>query len=679
MVSKLSRPIEKKKVEVVKPPPPKPEVKKALAKKALGGDEMSTGKGQKLRAGAERQLAANPFTAKGELGNISGAFRVSALGTLAKSSDVQAVARSGVTATPGAQAPEEIREKAQDNLDFVQDSQGFGAALAREPDPAVRDEMVRQAMASDHPETFFTNPGFGTGNLNSDFDNMKATAAAVEHALASGAVTEADLAHTVEQLGEEGTEDFLQSMMINGNNRALGGAVEKIGEAAAAAGFERAEALAFTASESLIDAHYPTAADQRAAFEQVESYIEEFDEFIDGNEGEAAIYRTGLEFALGSAARLSARGNGYTDAELDEELKEVGPRIAQETIARLGEASRFDGRVPGALDTLGDSAKRLGARDNDDADDFRVASAMAYTQTPNLISQNLTTDAEKMAALETLNGFLAGRRESWGDAADDGFTLLRDPEALDGINNLLAGNPQLIGQLVNGGPEKEATLVQLFETITLDPNVPAAARDEFNATINNFLADEVARANENPNVTGNSIGKLLGLIQVAGNRAVEGAEDETKSATEALVKDFVKGIAAGVVGLALAPTGPVGSIVGGVIAGQVLDAIFGESPGPSEAQIRNAFVEKLEAEGIDVSSGEAGQDALTNVMRETLDALNNALRTAPPEQRQAIEDQIRRLDQLNTSIGIAFAQTVNSEGGAAGELARALDEREDDI
>lgn len=679
MVSKLT--LEKKKVEVVKPPQPKPDVKKAVAAKpkGLGRDEMSTGKGQKLRAGAEKALAATPFTAKGAMGPASGAFRVNALGGLAKMADVQTVAARGATA-PGAPASDEVREKAEERLEFVRDSQGFGAALAREQDPAVRDEMVRQAMASDHPEVFFTQPGFGSGNLNADYDNMKATAAAVEHAMASGAITEADLQHTVRELGEEGTEDFIQSMMINGNNRALGGVVEKLGEAAKAEGFERAEALAFTASEALIDAHYPTAADQRAAFEQVESYIEEFDDFIRGDEGEAGLYRTGLEFALGAAARLSARGNGYTDAEMDEELAEVGPRIAQETVARLGEASRFDGRVPGALDTLGDSAKRLGARDGDDAEGFRAASAIAYTQTPNLISQNLTTDAEKMAALETLNAYLADDRGNWDLAKEEGFSLLRDPQALDGLNNLLAGNPQLIGQLVNGGPEKEATLVQLYESIALDPNVPAAERDRFNASINNFLNREIARANENPNVTGNEIGKLFGLIQVAGNRVVENAKDDDKDVTGELVRGVVKSATSAIVGLALAETGPIGSAVGGFVVGKILDSIFAEPPGPTQAQIRNAFVEKLAAEGIDVSSGEAGQDALTSVLRQTLDGLNNALSDARTDaERDAIQEQINRLDQLNTSIGNAFSQTINSEGGAAGELARALDRREDEL
>lgn len=686
MVSKLTdRKVEQKKVEIAKP---KPAAAKPVAKKLLGKDELSTGKGQRLRAGAEKQLASTPFTAKGSLdAAVSGSFRVNALGALSKSADVQAVARTAAGAVPS----DEVKDKAQRNLDFVRDSASFGAALSREQDPAVRDEMVRQAMASDHPEVYLAQPGFGSGSLNQDFDYMKSVASAVDHAFRNGAITQEDVNHAVHEMGEDNAEFFVQSMSIEGNNRALGGAVEAIGVAAQAEGFKRVEALAFTTSEAMIDKHYPTAADQRAAFEQVKAYIEDYDDVVHGDEGESAELRNAMEFALASAARLSARGNGYTDAELDEELKEVGPRVAQETVSRLGEAARFDDRVPGALDQLGDAAKRLGAQDNDDADDFRVASAIAYTQSPQLISQNLTSDKDKMAALSTINAFLADRRESWGDAANEGFTLLRDPQALDGLNRLLETNPQLIGQLLDNVNQPqvdghdappgsgEATLVQLFETISLDPNVPAAERDRFNASVNRFTETALATATENPNQTGAQIGKLFGVIQVAGNRAVEEADGPGKDKTRELVQGVVKGAATALVGLALAETGPIGAAVGKVVIGQVVDAIFGENPGPTAAQVRAAFTAQLEAAGINVSSGEAGQDAITAVFRQTLDALNNALRDAPASEKDAIQQQINRLSQLNTQIEALFSQTIDSGTEGAGELQKELDRRKDEL
>ncbi|MBS1152839.1 MAG: hypothetical protein H6Q89_4537 [Myxococcaceae bacterium] len=676
MVSKLTqRSVEQKKVEVAKPKP------KAVAKappQKLAKDELSSGRGQRLRASAERNLAATPFSSKAaEAGAALGAFRVNALGALSKSSTVATV--STAAAVGGPPASEEVQEQVEQRLRTVTSSNDFAFQLENETDPAVRDEMVRQAMNSENASIYLGNSGFPQETLNADFDVQKTIATAVGHAFANGSVTQEDVNQAVEHLGEDGSEFFVAAMSMDGSNRALGGVVEAVGIAAEKQGFERATALAFTTSESMIDKHLPTAEAQRAAFEEVENFIEEYDDLVEGRDGEPAALRTGMEFALASAARLSARGNGYTDAELDEELKEVGPRIAQETVARLGENARFDNRVPGALDTLGDSAKRLGALDNDEADDFRVASAMAYTQSPQLISRNLTTDADKRAALETLNTFLADRRESFGDAAEGEFSLLRDPQALDGINNLLASSPALIGQLVNGGPAGEATLVQLMETISLNPNVPQAERDRFNASINSFLTTEMARANESPNVVGAEIGKLLGLIQVAGNRAVEGAKEEDQGAARAAVQGLVKGVAGAVVGLALAETGPIGVAVGKTVVGLVIDQLFKEPPGPTQAQVRNAFVAQLEAEGIDVSSGEAGADALTGALRETLDALNNALNDVPESEQDAIRDQIALLDQLNTSIGISFGGTINSEGGAAGELARELDRREDEI
>ncbi|MDP3410127.1 hypothetical protein [Bosea sp. (in: a-proteobacteria)] len=633
-------------------------------------DELSTGRGRALRD-------AIPSAPMSDVQQLR-ALRAQSVKAGAAVSKLNAGIAAGVTATA---VPEAVRQKAEQNLEMVSSTSQFAHALERETDPAVRDEMVRQALNSDHPELYLAAGDVPGATINNELDEISTVSAAVDHAVRSGAVTQTDMNTAVEKMGPDSAALFIGNLSIEGNNRALGGAVEMAGLAAREQGFEQAEALAFTSTDSLIDKYYPTDAQQKAAFEHVEAFVEEWDDRLGADENNPAIPHNALQFALGSAARLTARGNGYGPGELEEELKELGPRFTQETIARLGEATRFDGRVPGAIDSLADAADAIATAGGDKADEFRVAASIGYTQTPQLIHENLETEAEQREALESLNGFLADRRDQFGDAAngDPPYSLLRDPQAIEGINNLLSASPQLLEDLVNDRSyepnilkpgESQATLVQLLESISFNPNVPAELREQFQGNIDRLMERTMASVADDPSAAGRTIGQLLGIVQTAGNRVIDAADDNPEEGSA--VRDFAKDVTSGIIGAALSATGPVGSILGGAVLNQVLDAVFQAPPGPSDAELRSKVDQWLADNGINVSSGESSFDAINRA----LDATIEALRDVKP-MTQAIRDQMEELETLRDVVGSSYSATQLSEQGAGGELAGALDGRDD--
>lgn len=659
-----------KKLDAPKPKPiaraaPTPAQRPAAAPRrpVTARDELSTGRGRALRD----SIPTGPVSDVQQLRALR-AQSVKAGAAVSKLSTAAAVSAPAV--------PDAVREKAEQNLEMVSSTSQFAHALERETDPAVRDEMVRQAMNSEHPELYLAAGDVPGATINNELDEISAVSAAVDHAVRSGAVTQADMNTAVKNMGEDSAALFIGNLSIEGNNRALGGAVEMAGLAARDQGFEQAEALAFTSTDSLIDKYYPTDAQQKAAFEHVEAFVEEWDDRLGADEGDPAIPHNALQFALGSAARLTARGNGYGPGELEEELKEVGPRFAQETIARLGEATRFDGRVPGAIDTLADAADAIARSGDDKADEFRVAASIGYTQTPQLIHENLDTPEKQREALESLNAFLADRRDQFGDAAngDPPYSLLRDPQAIEGINNLLSASPQLLEDLVNDTNyppgEGQATLVQLLESISFNPNVPAELREQFQGNIDRLMERTMAAAGDDPSKAGRTIGQLLGIVQTAGNRVIDAADDNPEQ--DSTVRDFAKDVTSGIIGAALSATGPVGSILGGAVLNQVLDAVFQAPPGPSNAELRSKVDQWLSDNGINVSSGESSFDAINRA----LDATIEGLRDVKP-MTQAIRDQMDQLETLRDVLGTSFNSTQLSEQGEGGELAGALDRRDD--
>ena len=581
-----------------------------------------------------------------------------------------------LTAASALGGPAAVKTRASQNLENVQSSSDLARALSAEPDAAIRNEMIKQAMNSPNAAALFTSYGSGAipQPANRGYDELSVIAGAVDSAVRAGAVTQADMNVAVSHMSEGDAELFVQALSIDGNNRAGGGAVELFGLAARAQGYERAEALALTSTDFLIDKYYPTEAAQRGAFEQVKDFIEERDDVLSGNGSELPIWANALQFAIGSAARLTSRGTGYAPGALEAELKELGPRFTQETIARLGNATRFDGHVPGAIDALADAATTLSKAGGRNAGEFEVAAALGYTQSRQLISENLKTPEARARTLEVLNTFLAGRRDEFRDAATSNppYELLRDPQAIEGITELLAADPNLLRSLVTGSPEQQATLVQILESVSFNPAVPTELREGLQAQLDALTRALLKEGGSASNVGGGALGTFFGLVQVAGNRAVEAAGERGGPTSDAEQK-FATDVITGIVGAALAPAGPVASILGGAVLNQVLGEILGAPPAPSSQQLRNALRDWLTKEGIDVSNGQKASEAFDRFLGTVLDALHDIT-----PQTVALQAKINELEELKDAATAGYLRTLESADGAGETLNGALEGRDDE-
>jgi hypothetical protein len=555
------------------------------------------------------------------------------------------------------------------------------ARYLRESTPEVQRELIRQVADSENAAQWLQGVELGAdsrkGKLNEGYDDMKTVGDALNRAYREGDIDKNDLKAWAESWGPEGTASMVQSIGLSVGSSDGGGIVEALGEQAKSLGYDQAAALAFTSSDSLIDKHYPTADAQRAAFEEVKSYI---DDSMSSSWEWAPEDRNAMGSALVNAARLTARGNGYTQEELDAKVDELGPELVGEAIAQAGERV-FNGAGDGPLDVLGDAATRAAAK-TDDGDDkklWETAAATAYTQSPSLMQANLKTDEERMKAFETLNAYLAETRGEWSLAKNDGgYSLVRAPQAMEGLNRLLSAHPQLITQMLDAEPQAkgEANLVQLFESIALNPDVPASERDRLSKTINSHIEDQMSSASAgDANEAASRVGRILGTLQVAADRAVNDAE-----APDDKVKELALGFASSLVGTAAsagltATTGPVGAAIGNAILGQVLPEIFKTNP-PAADEIQRAFTNKLKDAGINVSAGEAGHDLLKTTYLAMHDAITEQIeKTNNPADKAKLQEQLNVVQGVINGLS-TFGDTHDSgEGG--GELATELNARRD--
>lgn len=165
---------------------------------------------------------------------------------------------------------------------------------------------------------------------------------------------------------------------------------------------------------------------------------------------------------------------------------------------------------------------------------------------------------------------------------------------------------------------------------------------------------------------------------MAANRAVEHAE-----AGDSDVKELALNLSAGVTGVAArvaltGVAGPVGASIAGVVVTTVLNKLF-ESDPPSQADLEDAFADRLRAAGIEVAAGERGYDDVSEVYRELQTALTTQL--ADPnltqEQRNAVQLQIEVAQGVLNGL-VTYGDTIDSEGGAAGDINGVLNDRDDE-
>jgi hypothetical protein len=681
-------PIRPKKPSVVsKPVVARPSAPAAVPARRLAVDELSRGRGQALRQ-------ANQTTLGGAAPTLDAQALIAARrASLRRPPDsVTAAARAQATA-PATQtanlAPPpvdpKVREDVKDFLDGlagIQHNPDLLANTLREASPEFARELINQIVNHEDPRVaaaFLSGAEGGlaqAGTRNQAYDNMEVVATAMADAYRAGTIDDADLRRLAEEWGPEQTAQMVQSLALGRNASGNEGLVEALGEQAQALGYDTAAALAFTSTDALLEKHYPTPEAQREAFGHIQAFIDSASPDMLERSPE---YRNAVASALVNASRLTANGNGYSPEALDETLEKLGPTVVGEAIGQASERT-FNGQVPGPLDTLGDAAARLAERtDGDDRTAWQVNSAIAYTQSPELIAENLGDTDARLAAFDALNGYLADNRGEWNLANREGYSLVRLPQAAEGLNRLMATNPDFLTEVMERGPDEQgqADLVQLFESIALNPDVPQELRDGLRRQVEGYVQRQTASIEPgNANEVGSRVATLLGTLQVAADRAVEHA-DAPDDKVKQLALDLASGLTGAAANAALgAVTGPVGSAVGGVIIDQVLGELFKNDP-PTAAQVQRAFYEKLQEAGIDSAAGEVGHDQLREVYGALQDALTEQIANAPDDAtRQQLQSQLNVVQGVLDGLD-AYGNTLDSSRGG-GELARELNGRDDE-
>ncbi len=406
----------------------------------------------------------------------------------------------------------------------------------------LTDRILTEDYADELLRSTFLN--FDTPDLrNVAYDNQKFLSGLMGDAYEAGYISDADLHQMAEKLGAEDTEALILNLASDPSNLSNYGSdriVEALGKQADALGYETAAALAFTSSESLIAEHYSTAQSQRDAFNLVRGYIERFDEhnerigFYTDYTGESATTRSELTLALLNASRLTANGNGYTQSEFDELLKDLGPDLVNEAITRAGQISGDD-YLNNALDALGDASQRIGQSvSGDDQEKWQVNSAIAYTQSGSLIRGNLTSPQARLDAFDLLNKQLVDLRDDVEDA-EGRYTLLRQPAILEGMTTLLENNgTEILNDKLNTGPDYEgqADLVQFFQSSIFSVNTSPSVRARLENVIDSYVSGALNNPGANSGLVGSDVGELFGTLNVASQRAIEAAPSEQRSEIE---------------------------------------------------------------------------------------------------------------------------------------------------
>lgn len=561
--------------------------------------------------------------------------------------------------------------------DFNQDLQPNQAERIRLIGEIVRGENADRMLLD-----YLTDTN-GSGQRNSTYDNQRVVAAAVGEAYRAGEISDADLNNLLEQVGEERASELILTLNSDPANARPGGVIETLGEQAETLGYEEAAALAFTSSEALINRNLPDSASREAAFAQVREFIEnhparEYPEFGTQMGGEAL--RAEFTIAVANAARLTAGGDGYTAEEFEDLLADLGPAMTSEIIARSSQVLGDNG-ANGALNLLGDTARGIAAdAEGDDKTDWEVNQYTAHTQSAALINGNLTTAEARMRAFDALNAELKDQRENVDLALEYNFTLLAQPAAVRGMTTLLEnhGTEILDAKLGESGTNYagQADVVEFIESTLYSPITDPAVADRIKNVMSEYIDDTFANARSGDVRAGERIGALMGLHDVAFERAYERASTpEAKSKIEQLQTAVVKAILSKAAGALLAPTGPVGSAVGGFVMGQVLDALFKDRT-PSPAELGEEFMNLLEERGIDINDASNYRDNLIEIISVIREELQAQLDSGDLTQEQIddVQNTLETLGNIESDFRARSLETQNEYENQNGQIREELED-----
>lgn len=547
----------------------------------------------------------------------------------------------------------------RDKIDFLkknlQDAGHLAIAISSpdfnkdlKPNPAERNKLIGEIIRSKDAERLLLDYGLPQSPRNITYDQQKTVAGAVGEAYKAGEVSDADLKDLAKRLGPEKTANLIMTLASDPNNTKPGGVVEALGKQAKDLGYKQAAALAFTSSDALIKNNLPNAADRKAAFNEVKAFIDAGKDNAKYNAEAGAQYNSQFALAVGNAARLTATGDGYSQSEFDNLLKDLGPRLTNEIIAR-STSVEGDGRAGGALDVLGQSSERIAANSkDDDKRRWEVNTAVAYTSSPELIAKHLNTPEKRMQAFDTLNKELYRQRDNVKDSVKNGFSLLGQPAAANGLANLLATNGKeildaKIGE--NGTNYKgQADLIQFLQSTLYSPNTTPELANKLKGVMQNYVNQTFSDGQQGNTRAGERIGALLGLHDVAFQRAYsEASTPEAKSKLEKIEQDIVKTVIKESAKGLLKSTGPIGALAGGFVLDQVLNEIFKDRT-PSAGQLGEEFLKLLKEKGLNVDDATNYKDNLIAV----IDTIRDGIRAKMDDPNISQKDK----DNLQNALAI---------------------------
>jgi uncharacterized protein (DUF2267 family) len=520
-----------------------------------------------------------------------------------------------------------------------------GTVLAeqlRDEDLSVEDrrELIDRIVNGGNAAELLSNFDHIEEERNYDYDDAATVATAVADAYQAGVITDEELRTLAEDLGPERSAELAAQLALDPANTGVGGVVEAFGRQADALGQDQAAAIAFSSSQALIDANLPTAADQRAAFEDVSAYLDSQDRDDLSNE-----QRAFFSIAAGNAVRLSANGNGWSDSELQDFVKDLGPSLAGEVVARTRNTPG-DSERGGAVEALGLAAREISRGDvGDDREEWEVNSAVALTASPELIDAHLN-GTEALQAFQTLTEAADGQYDTAKDAQEDGYSLLRFPEIVEGAAALFeARTDEIVEASIRSGEGvlDQGHLQRFLQSTAFSPFSSPEVKQQVQGALTDWTENHVQiGADQNEGDLAHELGEVLGIVQNAADSAVDRVGDDEAARVEAEneAKDFIASLGSSIVGTALGAYNPLLGAVGGPLAQELIEAVLPQGDvEAARAQAESDFRALLEQQGTRADLGQALKQVQEEYLRRLQDAIGNQLQRGDltQEQRNKLE------------------------------------------
>jgi hypothetical protein len=343
--------------------------------------------------------------------------------------------------------------------------------------------------------------------------------------------------------------------------------------------------------------------------------------------------------------RLSANGNGWSDSELQDFVKDLGPSLAGEVVARTRNTPG-DSERGGAVEALGLAARDISRGDvGDDREEWEVNSAVALTASPELIDAHLN-GTEALQAFQTLTEAADGQYDTAKDAQEDGYSLLRFPEIVEGAAALFeARTDEIVEASIRSGEGvlDQGHLQRFLQSTAFSPFSSPEVKQQVQGALTDWTEHHVQiGADQNEGDLAHELGEVLGIVQNAADSAVDRVGDDEAARVEAEneAKDFIASLGSSIVGTALGAYNPLLGAVGGPLAQELIEAVLPQGDvEAARAQAESDFRALLEQQGTRADLGQALKQVQEEYLRRLQDAIGNQLQRGDltQEQRNKLE------------------------------------------